>query len=257
MLAVRGPQNDYAIARQFLTTDLATEWDPDASATIRTGIPSATRETSDDTGSLDYTITSRAYVDADGRYFETGATSQQTLVHVHAGERRVAHQRRHPTASCSPSPASTPSSPSGRSTSSTRATATSFPTCGGSRLAPRFPAALCARCSLVRPSWLQQGVLLTAFPVATSLGPDAVVERPGAATVDLSVGGLTATAQERDRMRQQLAASLDVSVVAMTVGGVPLSAPLAGSRRNREPRRRGCGAGRYRRGVRLRSRAGV
>ena len=38
MLALRGPQGNYEIAREFLTKDFATKWSPDASATIRTGI---------------------------------------------------------------------------------------------------------------------------------------------------------------------------------------------------------------------------
>ncbi len=225
MRAVRGPQNDYAIARQFLTPDLSKDWDPDESATIRSGIPAVIAGV--DESELDYSITSQAYVDRDGRFFQTGATTQVldfTFAQVD-GEWRIA------------------TAPNG-----IVLTQSSFDAVFTERalyffdpsyryLVPDvrwFPSRATVSGKIVRAllagptSWLQQGVLLSAFPVSTSLGPDSVVVAPGSAIVDLSSEALTASAQERDRMRQQLAASLDVSVVDMTVGGVPLSTPLAG-----------------------------
>ena len=50
------------VHEEFLTKDFATKWSPDASATIRTGIPATTPGEAPNT--LDYTITTRAYVDA-------------------------------------------------------------------------------------------------------------------------------------------------------------------------------------------------
>ncbi len=225
MRAVRGPQNDYAIARQFLTADLAKNWDPDESATIRTGIPAVIAGVSE--SELDYSITSQAYVDRDGRYFQTGATNQvlDFTLTQEDGEWRIA------------------TAPNG-----IVLTQSSFDAVFTERalyffdpayryLVPDvrwFPSRATVSGRIVRAllagpaSWLQQGVLLSAFPVSTSLGPDSVVVAPGNATVDLSSEALTASAQERDRMRQQLAASLDVSAVNMTVGGVPLVTPVAG-----------------------------
>ncbi|MEQ1736131.1 MAG: GerMN domain-containing protein, partial [Rhodoglobus sp.] len=225
MRAVRGPQNDYAIARQFMTTGLAKDWDPDESATIRTGIPAVIAGL--DETELDYSITSLAYVDRDGRFFQTGATNQVLDFSFarEGGEWRIA------------------AAPNG-----IVLTQSSFDAVFTERalyffdpsyryLVPDvrwFPSRATISGKIVRAllagpsSWLQQGVLLSAFPVSTSLGPDSVLVAPGSATVDLSSEALTATPQERDRMRQQLAASLDVSVVNMSVGSVPLATPLAG-----------------------------
>ncbi len=225
MRAVRGPQNDYAIARQFLTSELGKTWDPDESATIRSGIPALLAGPEETV--IDYSITSQAYVDRDGRYFQTGATSQVLNFSFaqQDGEWRIA------------------AAPNGivLTQSSFDAVFTEralyFFDPSYSYLVPDvrwFPSRATVSGRLVRAllagpaSWLQQGVLLSAFPVSTSLGTDSVVVAPGSAVVDLSSEALTATAQERDRMRQQLAASLDVSTVDMTVGGVPLTTPLAG-----------------------------
>jgi hypothetical protein len=76
-------------------------------------------------------------------------------------------------------------------------------------------------------TWLRQGVVLSAFPTATTLSTIDISS--GTATVELSAEARAATPEDRDRMRQQLAATLDVANVVMTVGGIELTTPDATS----------------------------
>jgi hypothetical protein len=76
MLALRGPQNGFQIAKKYLTTEFADVWDPNALTTIRDGEFSIA---SGGTDELLYTFPSRSFVDADGRYFEQPGASNQTL----------------------------------------------------------------------------------------------------------------------------------------------------------------------------------
>lgn len=230
MLAVRGPQGNYEIAREFLTTDFATKWDPDASTTIRTGIPATTPGVA--ANSLDYTITSKAYVDADGRYFEPGSATQVLTFTFtqEKGEWRI-----------SAAPDGIVLSQSSFSVVFTERALYFFdPTytylvpdvrwfASRSTLPLRV-----ARELLEGPaSWLQQGVVLSAFPLSTTLQTAAIDS--GVATVELSTEALTASAVDRDRMRQQLAATLDVANVVMTVGGIEIAAPATGPQATKDP----------------------
>ncbi|CAN5400271.1 MtrAB system accessory lipoprotein LpqB [soil metagenome] len=229
MLALRGPQNDYATARLFLTTDLAETWDPDESTVVRTGIPSTGPGSGPD--SLTYTVTATASVDADGRYSER-TPAPQTLEYTFIqqdGEWRIS------------------GAPNGivLSQSSFNVVFTERPLYffdpSHRFLVPDvrwFPsrqtvAVRVLRALLVGPtSWLQGGVLLSAFPIATTLDNTttrgAVTIESGRATVQLSKEALTASPQERDYMRQQLAAALGIANVVMTVGGIELEVPEPG-----------------------------
>jgi Lipoprotein LpqB beta-propeller domain/Sporulation and spore germination len=224
MFALSGPQNDYATARQFLTNSLAQDWDPDASAIIRTGIPSMTPGPVPD--SLSYTVTSRAQVDADGLYRESDPASQTLdfTFEQQDGEWRI---------STAPD-GIVLSQPSFNVVFVERALYFFDPSYG--YLVPDvrwFPSRSTVPVRIVSAllagpaSWLQQGVVLSAFPTATTL--DTARIESGTATVELSGEALSATPQERDRMRQQLAATLDVATVVMTVGGIELVTPDAGT----------------------------
>lgn len=237
MLALRGPQNDYATARLFLTTDLAENWDPDESTIVRTGIPSMGPGSAPD--SLTYTVTATASVDADGRYSER-TPAPQTLEYAFTqqdGEWRIS------------------SAPNGivLSQSSFNVVFTERPLYffdpSHRFLVPDvrwFPsrqtvAVRVLRALLAGPtSWLQGGVLLSAFPIATTLDNTttrgAVSIESGRATVQLSKEALTASPQERDYMRQQLAATLGIANVVMTVGGIELEVPEPGVAAVQNPR---------------------
>lgn len=230
MLALRGPQGNYEVARQFLTADIRDDWNPDASATIRTGIPATTLGVTADT--LNYTITSRAYVDADGRYVEPG-TATQVLEYGFAqenGEWRIS------------------SAPDGVVLSQASfgvvfaESALYFFDPSYAYLVPDvrwFPSRATVPVRIVRAlldgpaSWLQQGVVLSSFPISTSL--DTASIDSGVATVELSSEALTATPLDRDRMRQQLAATLDVADVVMIVGGLELAAEPTGVQAVKDP----------------------
>ncbi len=224
MLALRGPQAGYAIARQFFTEDAGVAWNPDASATVRTGIPLISPGLTEN--SLRYTVTSSAYVDADFRYFET-PPAQRTLDFTFAqegGEWRIA------------------SAPDGIVLSES-----SFNIVFAQQslyffdpsfqfLVPDvrwFPSRSTISTRVVRAllagpvTWLRQGVVLSAFPTATTLSTIDISS--GTATVELSAEARAATPEDRDRMRQQLAATLDVANVVMTVGGIELTTPDATS----------------------------
>jgi len=223
MLALRGPQNNYAIAKQFLTKDLAPQWNPEESATVRTGIPSTTAGA--DTNTLLYTVTTRAVVDADGRYSEQDPVLQTfTYAFVKEdGEWRIS------------------SAPNGVVLSQA-----SFNTVFAERALyffdPSFaylvpdvrwfpsrttlPVRIVGALTAGPVAWLQQGAVLSAFPIAT--GVDSVDIESGTATVELTQEALVASPTDRDRMRQQLAATLDVATVVMRVGGLVLQTPAVG-----------------------------
>lgn len=224
--AATNPQGDYSVARQFLAENLTSEWDPDATTYIRTGVgaPQRTSETT-----YDYSITSAAYVDRDGRYYE-GDPLSATLpfVFVKEGDEwRIS------------------SAPPGIVLSADR-----FPRVFGEYalyyfdptyefLVPEirwFPnrssTSIRAVSALLagQANWLSNGVLVSAFPAGTALGDGLVSIASGVATVDLTDEARNSTEVERDRMRQQLSSSLaTVSSVVLTVGGIQLPAPDAGS----------------------------
>lgn len=230
MLALRGPQSQYAIARQFLAESIADEWNPDAEAIIRTGIPAITPGPAEN--SLNYTVTSKAVIDGDGRYQET-APAQQTLTYSFVqedGEWRI-----------SEAPDAIVLSQSSFNVVFTEQALYFFDP-SYRYLVPDvrwFPARATVTSRIIRellegPSpWLQQGVVVSAFPIATSVVSSEVVS--GTATVELSSEALAASPADRERMRQQLAASLDVSTVVMTVGGLEIVTPDDGVPAVRNP----------------------
>lgn len=76
--AFTGPQNDYYVARQFLSKDLKKDWDPRKSVLIRTGVPSLS---SVDGTTMDYVFTSVAQLDEFGAYSAVGSATQSLQFH--------------------------------------------------------------------------------------------------------------------------------------------------------------------------------
>jgi len=229
LAAMQGPQGDYLVARKFLTPELAASWAPNASATISQGAASTSPGAAEN--SLSYTITSRAYVDTDWRYFETPpvTTTLDFSFTKESGEWRISK------------------APDGivltersfNSVFTERALYFFDPSYTylipdvrwfplRSTIALRIAGALASGPT----PWLAPGVL-TAFPEATTV--ESVTVRSGVATVELSGGALNATPEDRTRLRQQLAATLDVPTVLMTVGGLELVTPDAGVGPSRNP----------------------
>ena len=199
---------------------MAATWDPDASATVRTGIASTTPGSG--ANSLDYTVTSTAVVDADGGYRETDAAAQTLEFDfvLEDGEWRIS----------AAADGIVLSSSSFDVVFTERALYFFDPSYD--YLVPDvrwYPSRATLPVRIVRAllagpaPWLQQGVVLSAFPTAVSL-TTAKIES-GTATVEFSEEALAATPEDRNRMRQQLAASLDVGTVVMTVGGIELETP--------------------------------
>jgi len=221
--AATSPGNDYTIARQFLADDIRTKWNPDARVTIRS---SGSAPTTVSEAELDYTITTSARVDSDGRYYQDDELSSQTLEFgfVKEGDEWRISQVEDGIVLSEDNfdvvfssyalyffdPSYTFLVPDVRW----------FP--NSSRIAERISASLVKG----QADWLAQGVLVSEFPSGTTLGADGVSVVSGVATIDLSGEARDASNTQRERMQQQLAASLadvrTVSKVVITVAGVPL-----------------------------------
>jgi hypothetical protein len=232
MLALRGPQGDYAVARKFLTNTFSTEWDPDAVTTIREGDVAITPMSENE---LLYTFSTRASVDATGRYAEQPGPSNQSLpfeFEQEDGEWRIS------------------SAPDGIVLARAsfdivfRARPLYFLDPSSEFLVPDlrwFPArssllARVTRSLLDGPAdWLGGGVVLTGFPEGTALVPDGIQISAGVATVTLSDAASASTAEQRAAMRQQLAATLGVSSVVLKVGPITLDSPDVGTPPIRAP----------------------
>lgn len=223
MLAQRSPQGGFAVAKQFLSKDMATAWNPEAGATVRTGIPALARGEGVDT--ITYTVTSRAYVNAQGQYSEIPPVSQTfeySFVREN-GEWRISEAPNGVVLSQA----------SFQRVFSEHALyffdpSYSFLVPDVRWLASRPTVVLGVVRELVAgpASWLSQGVVLSGFPIATTVQSVDIVS--GTATVELSAEALGASPPDRDRMRQQLAATLDVATVVMRVGGLVLQTPEVG-----------------------------
>lgn len=226
MLAVRSATNDYAIARQFLTADLADTWNPDAGVLIRTA-SARLAEVGADGSRIAYSFTTAANVDADGRYREQTPV-ERTLEFAFAledGQWRIS------------------AAPDGivlAAVSFERAFAEYplyFFDASGRYLVPDvrwFPArqntaARAVQALLAGPDdWLSRSVS-TAVPTGTTLGPRSVVVSSGTASVDLSAEAAAATPTDRYRMWQQITATLGVGDAVLTSDGVPMTVTPTGT----------------------------
>jgi Lipoprotein LpqB beta-propeller domain/Sporulation and spore germination len=70
-----GPQNDYAVAREYLTKDLSSKWQPNNEVLIQEGAPQLSKVS--DTEYL-VTVGVSGEIDADGRYTDLPAGTQRT-----------------------------------------------------------------------------------------------------------------------------------------------------------------------------------
>jgi len=227
MLAVRGPQDGYAIAKLFLTSALAATWNPDASTTIRTGSPLVS---SAPEGGLLYGVVTQASIDSDGRYTEERSSANQSLTFQFT---RVSDEWR-----ISAAPDGIVLSESSFTVAFRQRPLYFFdpslaflvPDVRWFPSRPTTPVRIVQALLLGPASWLQQS-LTTAFPATTTLGPGSVQTVGGVTTVDLSTEALASTPDERDRMRQQLAVALGTPGIEITVRGSTLSTPATSSQR--------------------------
>ena len=227
ILAATNPQNDFAIARQFLAKDFSRTWDPNEIVIIRSGIAETT-ETSATT--LSYTFTTSASVDREGRYLQGSEieTATRNFTFIQENDQwRI-----------SDAPAGIVLSEDSFSRVFTERALYFFdPTF--QFLVPDlrwYPNRAGINIRVVSSllsgptSWLGQGAVISEFPEGTGLGDGLVAIDAGVATVDLTEQARSANGTQRERMRQQLAASLgSVAGVVVTVAGIPIDVSQAGN----------------------------
>lgn len=220
--ASSGPQNDYAIAREFLTPGFATEWDPNSSVRIDAGA----RTVSESDNSAQLVINQVATVDAMGSFFEPTSAVNQSLDYSFElvdGQWRISQ------------------APTGvvidrftfEQVYATHSLYFFDPTF--STLVPDlrwFPNSAATSTRIMKAllagpsSWLGDGgAVVSAFPQGTQLVADAVPVTKGVATVDLTAQALEAGQDGMRAMQQQATASLksvsSIASVALSVEGVP------------------------------------
>jgi hypothetical protein len=223
MQAANSPEGSYEIAREYLTKAAAQRWNPAASVLIREG--SATQHNgSNDT--VSYSVTTRASIDSTGVYSEQSRQSTQSLTFTFtkvSGQWRISGLADGTVVSRS------------SFTNVFAAQALYFFDPSFKYLVPDvrwFPNGSTAQSRIVSAllggpaGWLQNGVLVSAFPQGVTLA-SAVEVGTNAATVDLSANVEATKTIDRQRMLQQLTHSLEktsaASVpIAMTVRGAPL-----------------------------------
>jgi len=227
ILAATNPQNDFAIARQFLAKDFSHTWDPNEIVIIRSGI-AATTETSPTT--LNYTFTTSASVDREGRYLQGSEFETAT--------RNFSFTKENGQWRISDAPAGIVLSEDSFSRVFTERALYFFdPTfqflVPDLRWYPNRPGINIRVVSSLLggpTSWLGQGAVISEFPEGTGLGDGLVTIDAGVATVDLTEQARSANGTQRERMRQQLAASLgSVASVVVTVAGIPIDVSQTGT----------------------------
>jgi hypothetical protein len=223
MQAANSPENSYEIATKYLTKAAAQHWNPAASVLIREG--SATQHNGPN-NTVNYSVTTKASIDSTGVYSEQSRQSTQSLAFTFtkvSGQWRISGLADGTVVS--------------RSSFTNVFTAQAlyffdpsfkylvpdvrwFP--NGSTVQSRIVSAL-----LGGPAgWLQNGVVVSAFPQGVTLA-SAVEVGTNAATVDLSANVEATKTIDRQRMLQQLTHSLQNTSaanvpIAMTVRGAPL-----------------------------------
>lgn len=219
--AAVSPENGYQIAREYLTDSFATQWNPDASATVddqaRRGSPTAVSSSV-----LRLAVSPVAYVDQTGEYRTAASSTPVTLdysfVQQH-GQWRIAK------------------APDGIVINSSQfssvfsAHALYFYSPDYKYLVPDlrwFPSSRAAiatrivKALLAGPSPWLQGAVVTAFPRGAQLTGGSVVVTGGSAQVALSAVAAGADDSTLNRMDEQLTQSLSTaaSSVSLSIGGV-------------------------------------
>ncbi|WIB76320.1 LpqB family beta-propeller domain-containing protein [Curtobacterium sp. MCPF17_002] len=222
-----GAQDDYAIARQFLSSSFSEKWNPRRGVTIRQGNPAVERVGDRE---LTYTLTASATVDSEGEYTQAVRPTSSTLTFQFTredGEWRIAY-----------APDGIILSPVNFDSVFQQHALYFFdPTyrflvpderwfLARSSTSTRIASAL-----LAGPAAWLKGSVVSSFPEGTQLSLNAVTIDSGTALVDLSSDALRASSQDKVRMREQLSKSLasvaTVSSVAITVEGATFSVPDA------------------------------
>lgn len=231
------PQDGYRVASEFLSSSFAPLWQP-SSAVLVTSSRQPPEVTGDDEMSL--TVTLAARVEANGSYRPTnsGSSSQQTLEFSfveEGGQWRI------------------DSAPDTTILSTTQFGNVFSPYSvyffdpSYAFLVPElrwFPELPTTGNRIVRSllvgqsSWLGSGAVLTAFPTGTTLVGGVEIDS-GMARVDLSSEVLAESDVARQRMVQQLSASLaalgNVQTVELTVDELPVDIGVEGERAERDP----------------------
>ena len=222
--AASGPQNDYAVAKQFLTPELQTKWDPNASVSVDSTERTITMA-SNNSATLRSSVS--ATIDSTGQYTEFATPTERTANYSFAlvnGQWRLS------------------SAPQGiiLERSIVDLIYRTYPIYF---FAPNFQVLVpdvrwfakasstttrITKALLAGPApWLGSGsAVVTAFPVNTGLVANSVPVIKDVATVDLTSVVTSADPLATSRMKQQLAASLlgvnSVASVDVYVEGVPL-----------------------------------
>ncbi|WP_256998862.1 GerMN domain-containing protein [Clavibacter capsici] len=227
--AATSSADQYGVARQFLSSDFASRWDPFASVVVWEGQPETSEEVD---GTYSYSVTTIATVDGQGHYREVGSDQETRLAFQLVQERgqwRIAK------------------APDGIALRSTyfreifSAHALYFFDPTFSFLVPdlRYFVTRASQSVSTRivkllqgPSpWLSQPAVVTAFPEGTR---PAVTTAAGTPQVDLSTEARAADGVTQQRMKLQLRQSLSaipsVLDVQMLVDGTPLTVADLGGR---------------------------
>lgn len=232
--AFTGSQNNYAIARSFLSSAIHDSWDPGASVLIRSGPPTVTTI---DSTTKEYSFSSTATVNSVGAYSESAHQTRQALTFhfvKEAGQWRI-----------SDAPPGIVLS-DGIFGSIFQQRTLYFLDKSHQRLVPDirwFPARGTTQTRVVTallagPSPWLQGAVATAFPEGTQLAPPKSVSVvSGVAQVDLTAEARKASTLDRQLMLLQLQTSLsNVTPVSVTISvensvlainGLGASAPVA------------------------------
>lgn len=200
-----GLADDYAIAREFLTSSFSDEWDPSTSVLVYDSQP--TVKVSDD-GSAEVTLSVGATLDEDGHFSEMSENSdvsQKFTLVQEGGEWRIA------------------SAPDGISIIRprfsliyTQQTLYFYDPSYGYRVPDvrwiaNTPAAATRLVQLLLKgpsSWMGQGVVTTAFPEGTTLAVDTISTSSSTTVVPLSSEALSASTEQRQLMLLQLQSTL-------------------------------------------------
>lgn len=229
--AASSPVSDFAIAREFLTPEFATQWDATTSVNVDVGLRTVA-QTGEEQGQLTYNL--NALVDALGNYSDVvpvlTVTNEYSFQQID-GQWRISTApngvvmdrftfdqvyQEHPLYFFD-------------STNSVLVPDVRFFPAGASE-STRITKAL-----LAGPSgWLAaNGAARSAFPEGTALVADSVPVTKGIATVDLNSAALSADPTVIRQMKQQLSASLQsaasINTVTMLVDGATLSNAISSS----------------------------
>ena len=203
LAAGTGPQNDYAVAREYLSENFATRWKPDSQTLIRVGVP-IYQSAGENLQVVDITLGAR--VDENGLYedLEPDQLSLRFQLDIEDGEWRI--------------------------TSAPNLTVITFPVfsvvfsalpvyyldTNSSQLVPDlrwFPSRASTATRLVNAvlagpaDWLRESVV-SAIPTGTALTVNAVRIVDGVARVDFDANALEANARQRGLMLAQLRSTL-------------------------------------------------